>query len=86
MKASEIHRKTEQKNGIRIVTEKLEHFRSVSLGIWVGAGSRDEGKRLNGISHFIEHMIFKGTRNRSNLQIAAGLDAIGGLSNAVTGK
>ena len=86
MKASEIYRKTEQKNGVRIVTEKLEHFRSVSLGIWVGAGSRDEDDRLNGISHFIEHMIFKGTRNRSNLQIATGLDAIGGLSNAFTGK
>jgi predicted Zn-dependent peptidase len=86
VKASDNYRKTEQKNCVRIVTEKLEHFRSVSLGIWVGAGSRDEDERLNGISHFIEHMIFKGTRSRSGLQIAAGLDAIGGLSNAFTGK
>ncbi len=86
MKTSSIYRKTEQKNGVRIITEKLEHFRSVSLGVWVGAGSRDEDYRLNGISHFIEHMIFKGTRGRSSLQIATGLDAIGGLSNAFTGR
>lgn len=78
--------KSELKNGIRIVTEKLDHYRSVSLGIWVGSGSRDEDIRTNGISHFIEHMIFKGTRNRSNLQIAKELDAIGGLSNAFTSK
>jgi predicted Zn-dependent peptidase len=81
-----MYRKTEERNGVRIITEKLEHYRSVSLGIWVGAGSRDENERLNGISHFIEHMIFKGTRGRSSLQIAIGLDAIGGLSNAFTGK
>jgi len=86
VKISSIYRKTEQKNGVRIITEKLEHFRSVSLGVWVGAGSRDENDRLNGISHFIEHMIFKGTRGRSSLQIATGLDAIGGLSNAFTGR
>ncbi len=86
MKACNMYRKTEQRNGVRIITEKLEHYRSVSLGIWVGAGSRDEDERLNGISHFIEHMIFKGTRGRSSLQIATGLDAIGGLSNAFTGK
>jgi predicted Zn-dependent peptidase len=78
--------KTELKNGIRIITEKLEHYRSVSLGIWVGAGSRDEDAGKSGISHFIEHMIFKGTRHRSNLQIAKELDAIGGLSNAFTSK
>jgi predicted Zn-dependent peptidase len=86
VKACNMYRKTEQRNGVRIVTEKLEHYRSVSLGIWVGAGSRDEDERLNGISHFLEHMIFKGTRGRSSLQIAIGLDAIGGLSNAFTGK
>jgi len=86
VKTSSIYRKTEQENGVRIITEKLEHFRSVSLGIWVGTGSRDEDDRLNGVSHFIEHMIFKGTRGRSSLQIATGLDAIGGLSNAFTGR
>ena len=61
-------------------------MRSVSLGIWVNAGSRDEDRSENGISHFIEHMSFKGTRNRSSLQIAKELDAIGGQSNAFTGK
>jgi predicted Zn-dependent peptidase len=58
----------------------------VSLGIWVGTGSRDENEAQNGISHFIEHMIFKGTRKRTGIQIAKDLDAIGGLSNAFTGK
>jgi predicted Zn-dependent peptidase len=78
--------KSELKNGVRIITEKLDHYRSVSLGIWVGAGSRDESTEKNGISHFIEHMIFKGTGRRTNLQIAKELDAIGGLSNAFTSK
>ncbi|MBW1887425.1 MAG: insulinase family protein, partial [Deltaproteobacteria bacterium] len=80
------HRKTVLKNGIRIISERLDHFRSVSLGIWVNVGSRDEVEKENGISHFIEHMIFKGTRNRNSLQIAKELDAIGGYSNAFTGK
>ena len=80
-----MHRKTVLDNGIRIVTEKLDHFRSVSLGLWVSVGSRDEMEEENGISHFIEHMIFKGTGTRSSLQIAKELDAIGGLSNAFTG-
>jgi len=86
VKVWQMYRKTVLKNGARIITERLEHFRSVSLGIWVSGGSRDEEKAENGISHFIEHMIFKGTRNRSSLQIAKELDAIGGLSNAFTTK
>ena len=81
-----MYNKTVLKNGIRIVSEKMEHFRSASLGIWVDVGSRDEEEEENGASHFIEHMIFKGTRNRSTLQLAKELDAIGGLSNAFTGK
>ncbi len=80
-----MYHKTVLKNGIRIISERLEHFRSVSLGIWVNVGSRDEREEENGISHFIEHMSFKGTRRRSSLQIAKELDAIGGLSNAFTG-
>jgi predicted Zn-dependent peptidase len=80
-----MHHKTVLKNGIRIISEKLEHFRSVSLGIWVNVGSRDEVEEENGISHFIEHMTFKGTRQRNSLQIAKELDAIGGFSNAFTG-
>jgi len=81
-----MYHKTVLKNGVRIISEQLEHLRSVALGIWVGTGSRDEARIENGISHFIEHMIFKGTGHRSSLQIAKELDAIGGLSNAFTGK
>jgi predicted Zn-dependent peptidase len=81
-----MYHKTVLKNGIKIISERLEHYRSVSLGIWVNVGSRDEVEKENGISHFIEHMIFKGTRHRNSLQIAKELDAIGGLSNAFTGK
>jgi len=81
-----MYNKTVLKNGVRILSEKLEHFRSVSLGIWVNVGSREEEEKENGISHFIEHMIFKGTRSRSSLEIAKQLDAIGGLCNAFTGK
>ena len=81
-----MYHKTVLKNDIRIITEQLEHLRSVSLGIWVNAGSRDEDRQENGTFHFIEHMIFKGTHHRSSLQIAKELDAIGGLSNAFTGK
>jgi predicted Zn-dependent peptidase len=81
-----MYQKTVLPNGIRIISERLEHFRSVSLGIWVDVGSRDESEEANGISHFIEHMIFKGTRKRTGLDIAKELDAIGGLSNAFTGK
>ncbi len=79
-------KKTVLDNGIRIISEQVEYLRSVSLGIWVDVGSRDENESENGISHFIEHMIFKGTRNRSSFQIAKELDSIGGLSNAFTGK
>ncbi|MBW1787817.1 MAG: insulinase family protein [Deltaproteobacteria bacterium] len=80
------HQKTILSNGIRIVSDHVPHVPSISLGIWVNAGSREETREENGISHFIEHMIFKGTRHRSPLQIAKELDAIGGLSNAFTGK
>ncbi|MCP4669334.1 MAG: insulinase family protein [Deltaproteobacteria bacterium] len=81
-----MYRKTTLKNGFRIMSEKLDHLRSLALGIWVNSGSRDEIGSESGLSHFIEHMSFKGTRNRSSLQIAKELDAIGGLSNAFTGK
>lgn len=81
-----MHRKTVLENGVRIISEQMPHMRSVSLGLWVNTGSRDEDVVENGVSHFIEHMSFKGTRNRSGIQIAKDLDAIGGLSNAFTGK
>jgi predicted Zn-dependent peptidase len=81
-----MYNKTVLKNGVRIISEPIDHLRSVSLGIWVNTGSRDEIRSENGISHFIEHMIFKGTRNRTSLEIAKELDVIGGMSNAFTGK
>jgi predicted Zn-dependent peptidase len=81
-----MYNKTVLKNGARIISEPIDHLRSVSLGIWVNTGSRDEIRSENGISHFIEHMIFKGTRNRTSLEIAKELDVIGGMSNAFTGK
>jgi len=86
MKVFNMYQKSVLSNGLRIITEKIEHYKSVSLGIWVGTGSRDENQNNNGVSHFIEHMIFKGTPSRDTLLIAKELDAIGGLSNAFTGK
>jgi predicted Zn-dependent peptidase len=86
MKVFSMYQKTVLSNGIRIITEKIEHYKSVSLGIWVGTGSRDENQTNSGVSHFIEHMVFKGTPSRDTLLIARELDAIGGLSNAFTGK
>lgn len=73
-------------NGVRIVSEKIPHVRSVSVGIWVGTGSRSETIHNNGISHFIEHMLFKGTTNRTAKEIAESIDNIGGQLNAFTGK
>lgn len=81
-----MYHKTVLNNGLRILSERLDNYRSISLGIWVNAGSRDEMGDEIGISHFIEHMLFKGTENRSSLDIAKELDAVGGLSNAFTGK
>jgi predicted Zn-dependent peptidase len=77
-------RKTTLENGIRIISKKFPYFRSVSMGVWVNAGARDETPAENGLSHFIEHMIFKGTQRRSAYQIAKEFDAIGGQSNAFT--
>ena len=76
--------KTVLKNGIRILTKKMPHTRSVSMGVWVNVGARDENLSESGLSHFIEHMIFKGTRRRSAFQIAKEFDAIGGHTNAFT--
>lgn len=73
-------------NGLRVVAEKIPHFRSVSVGLWIGAGSMYETEEENGLSHFIEHMLFKGTQRRSAKQIAQEMDAIGGQMNAFTAK
>lgn len=71
-------------NGLRIVGEQMPHVRSVSVGLWVGVGSRSETAAKNGISHFMEHMLFKGTARRTAGQIACDMDAIGGNLNAFT--
>lgn len=73
-------------NGLRIVTEKIPSVRSVALGIWVGTGSKYENDLNNGISHFLEHMFFKGTATRSAKEIAETFDEIGGNVNAFTSK
>ena len=73
-------------NGLTIITEEMQHIRSVSIGIWVKTGSRDEDAARNGISHFIEHMVFKGTESRSAEDIARQVDSIGGNMDAFTAK
>ena len=76
--------KTILDNGVRIVSMKMPHVRSVAMGVWVQVGSRDETDAESGLSHFIEHMIFKGTARRTAFQIAKEFDAIGGQTNAFT--
>ena len=79
-------RKTVLPGGLRIVTESLPSVRSVALGIWVGVGSRDEDQAHAGATHYLEHLLFKGTRQRTALDISAAMDAVGGELNAFTGK
>lgn len=71
-------------NGVKIISKAMPFLHSVSMGVWVNAGARDESEAESGLSHFIEHMIFKGTQRRSALQIAKEFDAIGGQTNAFT--
>ncbi|MFQ5752406.1 MAG: M16 family metallopeptidase [bacterium] len=73
-------------SGIRVVTERIPHVRSISLGAWFLVGSRDETEKNNGLSHYIEHMMFKGTTNRKAFAIAESLESVGGHLNAFTGK
>jgi len=73
-------------NGVRVITEHMANVRSVTVGIWIGTGSREESPQESGISHFIEHMVFKGTKNRSAEQIARSVDSIGGGLDAFTSK
>jgi predicted Zn-dependent peptidase len=80
------YQKTTLPNGIRVVTERIAHVRSVSLGLWVGVGSAHEDGTQRGISHVIEHMLFKGTPSRSARAIAELMDSIGGNLNAFTDK
>lgn len=81
-----MYQKTVLQNGVRVVTEKMSGVKSASMGIWVNVGSRDEKSDEQGVSHFIEHMLFKGTQRRSAFDIARELDAVGGFANAFTSK
>ena len=79
-------RRTVLPNGLRILTEAVPAMRSVSFGVWVGVGSRDETRQLSGVSHFLEHLLFKGTKRRSALEISSAIEAVGGETNAFTTK
>src|SRR6201996_6505305 len=79
-------RRTVLPGGLRVVTESLPSVRSVALGIWVGVGSRDEDLTHAGATHYLEHLLFKGTRRRTALDISAEMDAVGGEMNAFTAK
>ncbi|HTW62775.1 MAG TPA: pitrilysin family protein [Terracidiphilus sp.] len=79
-------RRTVLPNGLIVLTERMEHLRSVAMGVWVKSGSRCEPAETNGISHFVEHMLFKGTRSRSAQHIAREMDSIGGNLDAFTSK
>ncbi len=78
--------KTVSKDGLRIISEKVPSAHSISIGVWIDVGSRDERKQENGISHFIEHMLFKGTKKRSAKKIASSLESLGGNINAFTSR
>ena len=84
MKKEPAVNKTVLPNGVKIISKTMPYVRSVSMGVWVNAGARDEAASESGLSHFIEHMIFKGTARRTAFQIAKEFDAIGGQSNAFT--
>ncbi len=79
-------RRTVLPNGLIVLTERMEHLRSVAMGVWIKSGSRCEPAETNGISHFVEHMVFKGTRSRTAQHIAREMDAIGGNLDAFTSK
>ncbi len=84
--AGEAIRRTVLPGGLRVVTEQVPGARSAAVGVWVGVGSRDETPPLSGASHFLEHLLFKGTATRSALDIAVAVDAVGGDLNAFTAK
>jgi predicted Zn-dependent peptidase len=77
---------TELENGIKVISEYIPHFRSISLGFWIRAGSRNEDRDINGITHLIEHLIFKGTRKRDGREIAIEFDSMGAEFNGFTDK
>jgi predicted Zn-dependent peptidase len=86
MSAERNLRRTELPNGLIVLTERMDHLRSVAMGVWTKSGSRCESAEVNGISHFVEHMLFKGTKSRSAQRIAREMDSIGGNLDAFTSK
>ena len=78
-------RRTVLPNGLILLTERMEYMRSVAMGVWIKSGSRCEAAEPNGISHFVEHMLFKGTLSRTAQHIAREMDSIGGNLDAFTG-
>jgi len=85
-KGETMQNKWQLDNGVRIVTEKIPHFRSVSVGVWFSVGSVYENEEDNGMSHFLEHILFKGTKTRTAKEIAQAMDSVGGQLNAFTAK
>jgi predicted Zn-dependent peptidase len=81
-----IYKKTVLPDGLRIISESIPTVRSISIGLWVDIGSRDEPEGLDGVSHFIEHMVFKGTTSRSPLDIVSYIESVGGVINAFTSR
>jgi predicted Zn-dependent peptidase len=81
-----MYQRTILKNGIRVVSENISSIRSFSIGMWIISGSRDEDSEENGISHFIEHLVFKGTKSRTAHDIAKEIDSVGGILNGFTEK
>ena len=81
-----MYKKHVLENGLTIIGEEIPYVKSISLGVWINAGSRIEDEEISGVSHFIEHMLFKGTRNRTAKQIASEIDNLGGQINAFTSK
>ncbi|MEA2015355.1 MAG: pitrilysin family protein, partial [Actinomycetota bacterium] len=77
---------TELENGIRVISEYIPHFRSISLGFWIRAGSRNENQDISGVTHLVEHLIFKGTNTRNGKQIAIDFDSMGAEFNGFTDK
>ena len=81
-----MYEKTTLTTGVTVITEEVPHLLSVAVGVWISRGSRDEDEKNNGISHFIEHMLFKGTEKRSAQDIAREIDSVGGILNAFTSR
>ena len=81
---SSVMEKTTLPSGLRIVTEEVSGVRSATVGIWVNVGSRDETKPVAGASHFLEHLLFKGTKTREAMEISSSIEAVGGEMNAFT--